>query len=759
MRSHAPGEIDASQESKNPPLLKVGIRRPEWIYDSTSIPLRCQESLRAFLKEGTMYRVTSSLTPCLLSFFFAILFLVCSFPAWAAQVTLAWDANDPAPDGYHVFLRETGQSYDYNNPAWSGGETTCTLTDLTDNSQYYFVVRAYVGNDESGDSNEVEHLTPGSNNQEPIADAGNNQTVASQSTVTLDGSGSADPNGDSLTYSWIQSDGPSVLLLNTDTAQAMFTAPQASSSTTILTFQITVTDPSGLSSTDSCTVTIAAVLPTNEPPEAEAGPNQAVTSGAAVQLDGSGSTDPEGSLLNYYWTQNGGPAVLLSASNAMRPTLTAPIVNSGETATLIFELTVTDDHSATSADTCIIFVQPAEPTDSDGDGVIDDLDAFPHDPTESVDTDGDGTGNTADTDDDNDGMPDEWEQLHGLNPLVDDSNLDADQDGINNIDEYIDGSAPNEPDQNQPPMQPEIRYPLDGDIDVETALRLTASEFIDPDTDDNHTQSEWVVFTEHQEQTVLQVIVDKGKLTSYRLPRLTLNPSTSYLCQVRYYDDLGQMSDWSLPVQFTTRAGKNDDNKNGVSDNQDVTEETDLNLNGLSDLDETQSTRSLMALDGEHMIAVDVKDNTPSVSIDSASVIDPNDLNETPEWDDVYTYGLFTFRIQVQEPGQKTLTTIYLSDTVEPGTRWTSLTVDGDWTDCTSDITKNDDGYSIRRSITDGGAYDVDGVANGTIITKIGPVLADGDQDRIDAGLEDSDPITNPDVPGSSSCFIGSLIN
>lgn len=44
--------------------------------------------------------------------------------------------------------------------------------------------------------------------------------------------------------------------------------------------------------------------------------------------------------------------------------------------------------------------------DSDGDGIADDIDAFPSDPSESVDTDGDGIGNNADSDDDNDGVPD-----------------------------------------------------------------------------------------------------------------------------------------------------------------------------------------------------------------------------------------------------------------------------------------------------------------------------------------------------------------
>lgn len=50
---------------------------------------------------------------------------------------------------------------------------------------------------------------------------------------------------------------------------------------------------------------------------------------------------------------------------------------------------------------------PSESADTDLDGVGDNADIFPNDPTETIDTDGDGIGNNADTDDDNDGIPDE----------------------------------------------------------------------------------------------------------------------------------------------------------------------------------------------------------------------------------------------------------------------------------------------------------------------------------------------------------------
>lgn len=89
------------------------------------------------------------------SILIALALLMIAVPAMAAQVTLAWDANDPAPEGYRLFQRTETTAYDYEAPVWTGTVTTCTIDGLVPGVMYYFVVRAYQDLDESGDSNEV----------------------------------------------------------------------------------------------------------------------------------------------------------------------------------------------------------------------------------------------------------------------------------------------------------------------------------------------------------------------------------------------------------------------------------------------------------------------------------------------------------------------------------------------------------------------------------------------------------------------------
>ena len=91
-------------------------------------------------------------------------------------------------------------------------------------------------------------------NSPPVANAGADQSVAVNATVTLDGSGSTDPDNNIVSYHWQQTDGPTVTLTNANTAIAQFTASVAGGS--VLTFELTVTDSNGVKSTDTNMITI-----------------------------------------------------------------------------------------------------------------------------------------------------------------------------------------------------------------------------------------------------------------------------------------------------------------------------------------------------------------------------------------------------------------------------------------------------------------------------------------------------------------------
>ena len=67
-----------------------------------------------------------------------------------------------------------------------------------------------------------------------------------------DGTGSTDPDGSIERWQWIQTEGPTVALSNTDTATPQFEAPQVDDgSEIILTLRLTATDNDGLTAVDN----------------------------------------------------------------------------------------------------------------------------------------------------------------------------------------------------------------------------------------------------------------------------------------------------------------------------------------------------------------------------------------------------------------------------------------------------------------------------------------------------------------------------
>jgi hypothetical protein len=131
------------------------------------------------------------------------------------------------------------------------------------NGQDSFTFKA---NDGTADSNVAQvSITVSPVNDPPKANAGPNQTVNENTPVILDGSSSSDPDGDSLTYNWKQTAGPSVTLSNAQAVKPIFTAPEIASTTT-LSFELTVSDEA-LSSTDAVDITVNKKKEEEPPPK------------------------------------------------------------------------------------------------------------------------------------------------------------------------------------------------------------------------------------------------------------------------------------------------------------------------------------------------------------------------------------------------------------------------------------------------------------------------------------------------------------
>jgi len=92
----------------------------------------------------------------------------------------------------------------------------------------------------------------------------------------------------------------------------------------------------------------------NYPPSANAGPDQSVESGATVTLDGTASSDADGTIESYLWEQTSGTTVTLTDAATATATFVVPTVT--ETTSWGFSLTVTDDEGDTGTDEVLVTV-------------------------------------------------------------------------------------------------------------------------------------------------------------------------------------------------------------------------------------------------------------------------------------------------------------------------------------------------------------------------------------------------------------------
>ena len=291
-------------------------------------------------------RTRFSIFGFLLLFTFVIVLFLFPQNVYSLDVTLAWDPNGEEDlAGYRIFYREDGQSYDYDLPTWEGSETTCTIYNLNDNTTYYFVARAfYSWGSESCNSNETYYQPQ--ENASPTAD---NQSLSTYEDIPQDITLTAtDIDGDDLTYTVVGE--PSYGTLSGTVPNLTYWPNANYNGSDSFTFKAN----DGQADSEIATVTIT-INPANDTPVAEAGPDQTVDEGTTVTLNASNSSDPDGSITSYLWTQTAGTSVTLSDPASTTPTFTAPSVGVTPEA-LVFQLTVTDNGGLNNIDTIIINV-------------------------------------------------------------------------------------------------------------------------------------------------------------------------------------------------------------------------------------------------------------------------------------------------------------------------------------------------------------------------------------------------------------------
>jgi hypothetical protein len=97
----------------------------------------------------------------------------------------------------------------------------------------------------------------------------------------------------------------------------------------------------------------------DQPPVANAGPNQTAVALSQVTLDGSGSYGPVNSSISYRWKQISGVPVTLSDPTAEITSFTVPDLAGAQSTDLSFMLIVTDVNSQLSSTAkCTVTVEP-----------------------------------------------------------------------------------------------------------------------------------------------------------------------------------------------------------------------------------------------------------------------------------------------------------------------------------------------------------------------------------------------------------------
>ena len=173
----------------------------------------------------------------------------------------------------------------------------------------------------------------------PVAHAGSDQTVSVKTKVYFDGSGSTDPDGGNLYYSWAFGAGAKP-------ATGRGVKPSCTYTTTgDKTVTLTVRDTDNNVASDTVTINVFS---------ADAGSDQIVCASTVVEFNGSVENAPEGVELSYSWDFGDAEAISLDNSGVMAACIY--LTHGERTVTLTVSYTGTDNEKVEASDTLTVTV-------------------------------------------------------------------------------------------------------------------------------------------------------------------------------------------------------------------------------------------------------------------------------------------------------------------------------------------------------------------------------------------------------------------
>lgn len=243
-----------------------------------------------------------------------------------------------------------GSSLLENSGAFSTNNMATAITSFVPDTMGTYIVALAVTDAKGVTSSPDSVIISVSEGALPIAVAGVDQNVVEGETVVLDGSGSYDPLGRSLTYEWGVASAPagSTAALQDNSSVATSFTPDLAGSYLL---SLTVNSGVNISNPDVLVVKVASANPQGPVAAAATAANAVLEDCMQIPLDGSASSDQNGDTLSYFWSLQEKPGTSSSSNlsfndrTAQSPTFYADV--GGE---YIVSLAVNDGNEWSSPD-------------------------------------------------------------------------------------------------------------------------------------------------------------------------------------------------------------------------------------------------------------------------------------------------------------------------------------------------------------------------------------------------------------------------